>query len=93
MVVTRSQSSENIQIEPDTMDYYSDTGSDVCIPECKSCGATNDIERPILLDLERDHERIRNNRKFFNMNIQISELTSIVEALADQITSTKTNSE
>ena len=40
MVVIRSQSSKNNQIEPSSMDYYSDNENDVSISECSLRGAT-----------------------------------------------------
>ena len=70
-----------------------DNDSDTGITGCNSRGATNENERSIWLDLETDHKRIRYDQKFIKMNSQIREFTSIVEALADQITSTKTNPE
>ena len=48
-------------------------------------GASNDFSRANLLDLEKDHEGVRNDQKFIEMNNQIKELTSIVKTLADQI--------
>ena len=38
-----------------------------------------------MLDLERDHGRMRNYQMFMEMSNQIIELTSIIEALANQI--------
>ena len=52
MVLTRSQTSKNSQVESELMEYFSDNDRDVSIPERKSRGATNNIERANLLDLE-----------------------------------------
>ena len=83
MVLTRSQTSINNQLESENMEYFSDNDSDTSFPERDPRGATNNIERANLLDIERDHERIRFDQKFIEMNNQIREITSVVKALAD----------
>ena len=59
MAGTRSQISKNSQSESGNMEYCSDNQNDISISVCNSRGAANNIERASLLDLERDHERIR----------------------------------
>ena len=90
MVMTRSQTSKNTNLEPRNMKFLGDNDSDISVSECDSRGATNSIERANL-DLDRDHERIRYDQGFSEMNHHIREFTPIVKALADRITSTKDN--
>ena len=54
MVFTRSETSESNQTEPENMEVSSDNECDIT-PECNTRGATNNIERANLLDLQRDH--------------------------------------
>ena len=53
---------------------------------------TNAIENANLLELDRDHERIRYDENLFEMKNQIKEFNTIVETLADQITSIEKDS-
>ena len=66
MVLTRSQTSRNKQLESENMEYFSVNDSDVTFPERDSRGAANNIERASLLDLERDYERIRYDQRLVN---------------------------
>ena len=87
MVSSREQSSKSKVTESIEMEYNSDNDSEASFPDCNARGASNNISRTNLLDLERDHERVGNDPRFIEMNNQIRKLTSIVKALADQITS------
>ena len=84
MVLTRSQTSCQSQLKSENIKYFSDYDSDASFPERDSRGATNNIERTNLLDLERDDERSIYDQVFIGMNTQIRELTSIVKTFADQ---------
>ena len=64
MVLTRSQTSKSNPTEIIEMDYNSDNDSEASFPDCNARGASNNLERANLLDLERDHERLRNDQKF-----------------------------
>ena len=88
MVDTRSQSAKNSKSESGDMEYHHDCNnneSDLSIPERNSRGATSDIERANLLDIERDHERIRYAPRLTEINNRVREITSIVKILASQI--------
>ena len=68
MVLDRLQTSKINQLESVDMDYFSDNDSEASFPERKPRGVSNNVEKANLLDLERDHERIRNDQKFMEMN-------------------------
>ena len=93
MVLTRSQTSKSNPIETIEMDYNSDNDSAASFPDCNARRASNNIGRANLLDLERDHERIRNDQRFTKMNNQIRELTTIAKALVNHITSANLTNE
>ena len=80
MISVRSQTSKSKLAESIEMDYKSDNDSEASFPDCNARGASNNISRANSLDLERDHERVRNDQRFIEMNNQIRELTSIVKA-------------
>ena len=46
-----------------------------------------------MVDQEKDHDRIRFDQSFFGRNNQICELTTSVNALAEQMNTNKTNPE
>ena len=88
MVLNRSQASKSKPTETIELDYNSENDSEASFPYRNARGTSNNIGKADLLDLERDHGRIRNNQRFIEMNKEIRELTSIVKALANQISST-----
>ena len=93
MVLTRSQTSTSNQLETIDLSCLSDNESEATFPECKSRGASINVETANLLDLEIDHDRIRNDQRFIETKNQISELTLTVKALEKPITSTNSNDE
>ena len=93
MVLTRSQTSKGNPTETIETVSNSDSDSEASFPDCNARGSSNNIERANFLDLERDHERIRNDQMFIDMNTQIRELTSIVKALANPTTSANSTNE
>ena len=93
MVLTRSQISKSNPTETIEIDYKSDNDSEASFPDCNARGASNNIDRANLLDLEGDHETIRNDQRFIEMNNQIRESTTIVKSLANQITSVNSSNE
>ena len=52
MVLTRSQTAKNNQLESIDMDYLSDTESETSFPDCNSRRASNNVERANLFDGE-----------------------------------------
>ena len=64
MVLLRSQTSKDNEFESENKKNFSDNDSDANFPERDSRGATKTFERINLLDLERDHERIRYDQEF-----------------------------
>ena len=92
MIVTASQNSRNNQSESNNMENYSDNDSDIRLPGLHSRGVIDDIENTNMMDLKKDHERIRHDQKIIKMNNQMRELTISSNALAEHITSIKTNS-
>ena len=75
------------------MEFFSDNDSEVSVPECNSRRATNNIEEAKLQALAIDHERLNYDQTLLEMNNQTRELTAVVKAFADQISSTISNRE
>ena len=87
MIITRAQSASNNQANHTFMDEYSANDSDISLPgfSLQNINARNNNQQ--MIDCERDHERLRIEQGFNDMNRQIGELTSLVRALTEKIAS------
>ena len=81
MVNTRSKIFRENQIEQSEDDRLSDNDDNVSVADHyrESYFGENDVETMGLM--ERDHEKLRIEQRFRDMNKQIGELTSIERAL------------
>ena len=69
------------------MNDYSDNESDISLHELCSHNLGSENNTRHLNDQERDHERVRIEQRFNDMNRQIEELTSLVRTLPEKIAS------
>ena len=69
------------------MNEFSDNDNNVSFPEHYSRGQNSETNNENLSDQERDHQRIRIELRFSDMNRQIGELTSLVKTLTEKIAS------
>ena len=77
MVITRAQSTNSAEVKNTNMNDHSDTESDIGLPEFKSHNLTTENLIRHWNEQEREHERFRIERRFCEINRQISELTSL----------------
>ena len=87
MVTTRSQSSRNFQTENIKMDRTSDNESEASFPEVLSREQMMELDSENLLNDRNNVERNMIDQRFYEMNRQIGELTDLVLALTQQISS------
>ena len=87
MVNTRSQTAKNISTEAYTMDKNSDTESEGSVPEVLSREQISEFNNGDLIFNQNYFEMNTINQRFYEMNKQIADLTSLVLALTDKISS------
>ena len=92
MVNTRSQVAENQQTHMCRPDRHSDTESESSVPEVLTREQINEFDNGNLLDFTGESERQAVNQRFTEMNRQISELTNLVLALTEKISSNEKSS-
>ena len=92
MVNTRSKTARNTPSNMNGSDRYSDAESESSIPEVLTREQMNDFDNGNLLDYGNETERRSVNQRFTEMNKQISELTNLVLALTEKISSNETTS-
>ena len=85
MVNTRAQTSQNNPNREDEMNDYDDNSSDISLQEFST--RTFELENIVnnFSEQEREHERVRIERRFNEMNRQIRELYPLVRTLMDRI--------
>ena len=87
MVNTRAQASQNNLSREEEMDDFDDNASDLSLPGVGTRTFEKENNDRIYENQERDHERVRIERRFKDMNRQIGELTSSVRTLPEEIIS------
>ena len=87
MVKTRSQTIRNIQVEPNEMDRQSDSESECSIPEVLTREQFPEFNDGDVLNYQNHSGRDSVNQRFSDMNRQINELTILVLALTEKISS------
>ena len=88
MVNTRSQSARNNITEANTMDRYSDNESESGVPEVLSRYQMTEFEDGELLDRKVNIGQNSGHRRFLEMNRQVSDLSNLVLALTEKLSST-----
>ena len=88
MVNTRVQASQNNQSREDEMNDFDDNSSKLSPPEFGTRTFEIKNNAHSYGEQERDHERVRIERSFSEMNRQNGELTSLVRTLTERISST-----
>ena len=73
-------------------DRHSDTESESSVPEVLTREQINEFDNGNLLDFSGESERQAVNQRFTEMNRQISELTNLVLALTEKISSNEKSS-
>ena len=69
------------------MEDFSDSESNTSFPDLNSRNYNLEINDGNPIDHERDHEKIRIEQRFMEMNRQFGELTNLVKTLTEKITS------
>ena len=87
MVNTRSQVAENQRTLMCRPDRHSDTESESSVPEVLTREQMNEFDNGNLLDFSGESERQAVSQRFTEMNREISELTNLVLALTEKISS------
>ena len=90
MVSTRSQSRSSIPVFNSGVsrnDRLSDTESECSVPDLLSRDQIDELERGNLIRTEQPSEQMTIDQRFSNMNKQISELTGLVLALTEKLSS------
>ena len=83
MVITRPQSTNSAEVKITNMKDYCDNESDVSLPEFNSHNVTTENSNRLSNEQERDHERIRIERRLRETNRRIGELTRLVRILTE----------
>ena len=84
MVVTRSQTNKNNSSEQRTM---SDNESETSFPDLLTREQMTELDSDELLNRQRNSEKDMIGQRFYDMNTPIGELTNLVLALTQQISS------
>ena len=92
MVNTRSQVAENQRTHMCRPDRHSDTESESSGPEVLTKEQINEFDNGNLLNFSGESERQAVNQRFTEINRQISELTNLVLALTEKISSNEKSS-
>ena len=87
MVNTRSQVTDNQHTFMCRTDRHSDTESESSVPEVLTREQMSEFDNGYLLDYSGESERRAVNQRFTEMTRQISELTNLVLALTEKISS------
>ena len=90
MVNTRSQARSSIPVFMSGVsrnDRLSDTESECSVPDLLSRDQIDELDRGNLIRTEQPSEQMTIDQRFSNMNKQISELTGLVLALTDKLSS------
>ena len=87
MVNTRAQTSQNNQNREGEMNDYDYNSSDMSLPEFSNRTFQLESDFKNFSEQEREHARIRIERRCNEMNRQIGELTTLVRTLTDRISS------
>ena len=87
MVLTRSQTTKTDQRELENMEYSSDHESERSVPEVLSRDQMTEFENGEILGRRNNSEQNSVEQRFLEMNKQISDLTSLVLALTEKISS------
>ena len=87
MVITRSQSSQNRQVETEYMDRSSDNESEASFPELLSRDQMVDLDSDDVLTRRQNSNSYSIDQRFNEINRQIGDLTNIVLTLTNQFAS------
>ena len=87
MVITRSQSSQNRQVETENMDRSSDNESESSFPELLSRDQMVDLDSDDVLTRRQNGNNYNIDQRFNEINRQIGDLTNIVLTLTNQFAS------
>ena len=87
MVKTRSQTIRDNQIEPNEMDRHSDSESECSIPEVLTREQIIEFNDGDVLNYQNNFGQDSVNQRFSDMNRQINELTNLVLALTEKVSS------
>ena len=87
MVKTRSQTTRDNLIESNRMDRHSNSESESNSPEDVTREQIIEFNDGDVLNYQHNTERDTVNQRFFDMNRQINELTNLVLALTEKISS------
>ena len=88
MVITRSQSSQNRQVETENMDRSSDNESEASFPELLSRDQmVLDLDSDDVLTRRQNSNSYNIDQRFNEINRQIGDLTNIVLTLTNQFAS------
>ena len=87
MVNTRSRTARNTHSNMNGTDRYSDAESESSILEVLTREQMNEFDNGKLLDYRNESEHHTVNQRFNEMNKQISELTKLVLAFTEKISS------
>ena len=89
MISTRSQTLRENRIEQSEYNRLSDNDDNVSIPDHYRESYFDENDGETMRSMERDHERLRIEQRFIDMNRQIGELISSVRALTQKISTSK----
>ena len=87
MVTTRSQNTRNSKVENERMERANDNERETSFPDILAREQMNEIDNNDLLNRQHNTERNMIDQRFNEMNRQIGELTNLVLALTQQISS------
>ena len=87
MVITRSQSSQNRQVEIENMDRSSDNESESSFPELLSRDQMVDLDSDDVLTRRQNGNNYNIDQRFNEINRQIGDLTNIVLTITNQFAS------
>ena len=85
MVNTRSQVKRENRTEIPDVDGFIDDDDNISVADHYSGSYFNDNDEETMRSLERDHERLRIEQWFLEMNKQIGELRSTMRALSEKV--------
>ena len=85
MVDTRSQILRENRVEQSEDDRFPDNDDNVSVADHYRESNFGENDEETMRSSERDHERLRIEQRFIDMNRQIGEMTSIVRALTEKI--------
>ena len=87
MVLTRSQATKADQRELESMEYPSDNESECSVPEFLSRDQIDELDGGNLIGTDYNLEQRSIDQRFSDMNKQISDLTGLVLALTEKLSS------